>query len=256
MSETPPWFKFNPNDFLNDGTVKMMSYEARGLYITIICQCWFEDSIPSDPDHIIKMFNLTKHKFKTLWPQMSDKFFEENGKLFNRRVFKEKKDFEIHLQQKRDSGRKGAEKRWQTHKSANGKSIQDKDSDKDIDSDKKKIQKESDPRIAEVFDHYFKKLNKNHAYKLTDKRKVLIKKALGRGHDVATLISAIDGMASDDWEGRSKFNDLKYAIAEIGGEDNVSKWASYEPQKKLTGGHKVGVPRKDKDYGDGSQTSF
>lgn len=91
-------------------------------------------------------------------------------------------------------------------------------------------EKEKDT-LVEVFEHYTKTFKKNSTYKLTPPRISLIKKALKRGHSKDDLLQAISKMSIDEWEGRVKFNDLRYALGESKGEDYVAKWASYEPKK-------------------------
>ena len=95
--------------------------------------------------------------------------------------------------------------------------------------------RQTDPRIGAVFNLYHQTFKKNGAYKLTPARKKLIEKALKRGHSETDLMDAIIGMSTDAWPGRSSHNDLKYAIGEIGGIDNVAKWIAYEAPTDTTG---------------------
>jgi len=118
----------------------------------------------------------------------------------------------------------------------------------EAETDNKNKQKGTTEAVQAVFDHYFKVFKKTKAYLLTDKRVKLIQKALKRGHDVETLKQAIVGMSRDTWPGRSTANDLKYAIGESNDEDKVSKWAMYEPEKPITGGHRAGVPQEGQNY--------
>lgn len=47
LSDTLPWFKFNPSDFLNDEAVLLMTNEEVGIYIKLLCRDWIEGSIPT-----------------------------------------------------------------------------------------------------------------------------------------------------------------------------------------------------------------
>lgn len=151
MPKTMPWFKLYPKDFMDDENVKMMDDEALGLYMRMIFHCWTHGSIPVDEAQIMKLFKLTKHKFKKVWPQIFSCFFEKDSRFFQNRLERERLEVENNFQQKSDSGKQGAEKRWhrhkQRHESANGETMQDTESDTESDTYKKEkniTKKESD----------------------------------------------------------------------------------------------------------------
>jgi len=108
---------------------------------------------------------------------------------------------------------------------------------------KNKVAKETDNNVIQVFAHYKTTFNKNASYKLNTKRTKLIKDSI-KLHGIDDTVKAITKMATDDWEGRSNYNDLSYAIGTVKGIDNVEKWLSYESQKKPPM-----IPGKDKKYG-------
>jgi uncharacterized protein YdaU (DUF1376 family) len=139
MNNKMQWFKFYPKDFLDDEAVKAMDYEAKGLYIEMLCHCWTNESMPADTKKLARIFNLSNHKFNKLWDQVKEKFFEENLRFFNNRILREKKHLEKDFKQKSDSGRKGAKSRWQRHSGANGDAIETpmQDTDTDIEIDNK-----------------------------------------------------------------------------------------------------------------------
>jgi len=55
MNNKSPAFQFYPGDFLSDENVISMNFEERGIYITLLCSCWIQGSIPADPDKIMRL---------------------------------------------------------------------------------------------------------------------------------------------------------------------------------------------------------
>lgn len=137
------WFKFYPKDFLDDEDVKAMDYEALGLYITMLCHCWTNDSMPSDIKKMCRIFNVSAHRFKKLWPQLSGKFFEKDMRFFNARILSEKSYLEKDFKEKSDIGRDNANKRWHPHDKPNADGItsamQEPEPDIEVDIDIKPI---------------------------------------------------------------------------------------------------------------------
>ena len=133
MDKEIPWIKFSFNDFMNDEKVCLMCDEAIGLYIRILAYSWKHESIPKEHEKIIRIFGLTKHKFKKLWVELEPCFFEKNSRLYQKRLLEELSEAKNYFQQKSDSGSKGAEVTWQRYRqrqeSANGESMLDLDLD-------------------------------------------------------------------------------------------------------------------------------
>lgn len=128
-----PWFKFNPIDFMDDEAVKMMCDEAIGLYVRMLCHCWTHDSMPVGEENIMRLFKISKHKYKKLWPKIESCFFEEKKRFFNHRLSKEKHNTEKTFLKKSKTGTENANKRWELHNLGNAVAMQDPDPDKDPD---------------------------------------------------------------------------------------------------------------------------
>ena len=152
-----PWIKFNPTDFMDDENVCLMCDEALGLYMRILCYSWKNESIPNDPAKIMRIFKLSKHKFSKLWPELESCFFQEGERLFQKRLTAELNEARNYFQQKSDSGSEGAKRRWHRHKSANGKTMQDKDREEDIDIKKTKAKKMEKPTMGMINDYFISK---------------------------------------------------------------------------------------------------
>lgn len=220
-----PAVLFYTSDFLS-GT-SFFTNEQIGQYIKLLCQQHQLGSIPknhmisvcgSDDSPVFKKFQLDEH-----------------GNYFNERM-----RFEAEKRRKYCESRKN-------NKSGRPKGSKNKKSyDKTHDNHMlPHMENENvNENINNIFNHYTKTFSKNKAYKLTAERKRLIKNALKR-HEFDMVVKAIDGMASDDWIERPKFNDLKYAIGIISKTDNVEKWASYEPTER-----KSDYETEGEDYGE------
>jgi uncharacterized protein YdaU (DUF1376 family) len=63
-----PAFQFYPNDFLSDANVAVMSMQERGVYITLICYCWQQGSLPSNADQLARLCGTPAMSFRKLWP--------------------------------------------------------------------------------------------------------------------------------------------------------------------------------------------
>ena len=121
-----PWLKFDFEDFFEDEFVSEMTDEAVGFYMRILRSAWKNGcSIPKDHDRIRSKFKMTKHKFKVLWPQIEPCFFEQDGKLFQRRLLNEFLDLEKTFQKNSDIGRENQKKGQQRLKDANSNGEQD-----------------------------------------------------------------------------------------------------------------------------------
>jgi len=66
-----------------------MDAEARGIYITLLCNCWIENSIPNNPDIIEPLLNRgstdVEHKANQ-WEKIRRCFYEKKGRLFHKRL--------------------------------------------------------------------------------------------------------------------------------------------------------------------------
>ncbi len=73
-AEKAPAFQFYPKDFLMDGNVAGMSLAERGAYITLLCICWQERSLPADTTRLARMVGCPVGAFRRLWPALEPCF--------------------------------------------------------------------------------------------------------------------------------------------------------------------------------------
>lgn len=111
-----PAFQFYPRDFLADGSVSMMTYAERGVYITLLCHDWNDGGIPPDIDSLSKLLKIPTKKLEVTWKIVGKCFMPMHehsmNKLTNPRLNKERKK-----QYKRsEESRASAEKRWKSER--------------------------------------------------------------------------------------------------------------------------------------------
>jgi uncharacterized protein YdaU (DUF1376 family) len=120
----PPAFQFYPGDFLASGKVNLMSMEEIGCYIVLLCHQWQDGSIPSEITKLARLCRTTPLHLAELWDSgpLSECFPElAPGRLANPRLERVRQEQIAYRAERAESGRKGAESRWNNHNgSANG----------------------------------------------------------------------------------------------------------------------------------------
>lgn len=111
--EKSPAFQFYPKEFLTDEHVVTMSLQERGAYITLLCYCWQEGSLPANATKLARMLGVPVRAFRRLWTAMQP-CFENVGddRLTHPRLEKERAKQREYQQTVSDRGRMGASARW------------------------------------------------------------------------------------------------------------------------------------------------
>jgi uncharacterized protein YdaU (DUF1376 family) len=110
--EKSPAFQFYPKEFLMDGNVAGMSLQERGAYITFLCYCWQEGSLPMDQGRLAQMVGTPLKAFLRFWPAVRVCFSEQDGRYIHRRLEKEREKQTLHRERASSKGRAGAQARW------------------------------------------------------------------------------------------------------------------------------------------------
>jgi uncharacterized protein YdaU (DUF1376 family) len=113
--EKAPAFQWYPKDFLSDGNVSSMSLAERGAYITLLCFCWIDGSLPTDVSRLGTMCGAQVKAFAAVWPAVRVCFREQDGRYVNPRLDLEREKQAEHRGQQTQRGSKGAEGRWRKH---------------------------------------------------------------------------------------------------------------------------------------------
>jgi uncharacterized protein YdaU (DUF1376 family) len=111
-----PAFQFYAGDFLSDLNVQIMTMSQRGIYITLLAMEWIEGSLPSDI-RTLKVLCGQHPNFEEDWGAIKHCFYEENGRIYNRRLESERSNMISYRERMSNNGKKGANVRW------NGKAI-------------------------------------------------------------------------------------------------------------------------------------
>lgn len=86
MPDNPPWFAWCPSDAENDEVWRAMTYEERGVYMTLLNMSWENDGISSDLKIIARTLRIEAEHFEDLWLMIGRKFnTREDGRLVNPR---------------------------------------------------------------------------------------------------------------------------------------------------------------------------
>ena len=58
IKKAPPAFQFYATDTLASKPFRLMKLNERGLYITLLAECWANKTVPADPDTLSKLLGL------------------------------------------------------------------------------------------------------------------------------------------------------------------------------------------------------
>jgi uncharacterized protein YdaU (DUF1376 family) len=83
-----PAFQWYPRDYESDEEVKLMTYEAEGVYRRLLDHQWLHGGIPSDVGTLARLVpKVSGARFRKLWPSMAMKFVPIGvGRLANARL--------------------------------------------------------------------------------------------------------------------------------------------------------------------------
>lgn len=105
--EKAPAFQFYPREFLMDGNVAGMSLQERGAYITLICLCWQERTLPADMTRLARMVGLPTRTFTRLWRALEPCFRvsgDDTSRLIHPRLEKEREKQDAYRQRQSHAG--------------------------------------------------------------------------------------------------------------------------------------------------------
>jgi uncharacterized protein YdaU (DUF1376 family) len=78
----PPAFQFYPSNVMSSIQYRTMSLSERGLMMSMQCECWVNDSVPSDAALLAKILSYTEEEVRNaLTPNVMQFFFREEDKI-------------------------------------------------------------------------------------------------------------------------------------------------------------------------------
>lgn len=111
-STKSPAFRFYPKDFLTDNHVRVMTLDARGLYISLLAMEWLDGDLPADPEVLARMVGVDEKHFNRAWRLVRPCFQEQNGRLTQRRLEAEREKQNAYQQSASARGVLGNAVRW------------------------------------------------------------------------------------------------------------------------------------------------
>lgn len=121
-----PSFPFYPADFLADENVVVMSNQALGCYMKLICFCWREGSIPASVERIAKLCQEDSTAMALLWPAIGTCFETSpvgEHRLVHPRLEATRLEQDEYHKGKSNAGKAGAKSRWDKEKHNNSSAI-------------------------------------------------------------------------------------------------------------------------------------
>jgi len=108
-AEKSPSFQFYPRDYLSDIRVATMTNAERGMYITLLCVCWLEQSLPADPALLARLVACRQDRFSHAWNRCLARCFmvREDGRLIHKRLDAERAKQQAFSQLQAARGRLG-----------------------------------------------------------------------------------------------------------------------------------------------------
>lgn len=108
-----PAFQFYPADFLSDVNVVAMSLQERGAYITLLCFCWIQGSLPQDVGRLARLCGVPFPQFRKLWPALEPCFrpAELTDRLRHPRLDREREKQSAYRLQQSERGKLGGRPR-------------------------------------------------------------------------------------------------------------------------------------------------
>lgn len=113
MEKTAPAFQFYASDTMADKRYRMMSLGERGLFISLLCECWVNRSVPADPDGIGKWLGFPSDEVQGVLTERVKSFFQEKaGELTSAELERYRAELEERRSKMSKGGRKGARTKW------------------------------------------------------------------------------------------------------------------------------------------------
>lgn len=109
----PPAFQMYASDTLSDENFKLATMAERGLYWSMLMQCWVSDGVPSDRVELARVLGITLADVEQGLTKRVLSFFEiEGSRLRRRELVEQKETMMLRRREQSRGGRSGAKSRW------------------------------------------------------------------------------------------------------------------------------------------------
>lgn len=111
--KTAPAFMFYASDTIADKRYRMMTLAERGLYISLLNECWVNRSMPVEPNAVAKWLGFSVEEIKpALTGRVLSFFIEADGELTSSELEKYRTVLEERREKQSKGGKKGAKSKW------------------------------------------------------------------------------------------------------------------------------------------------
>lgn len=111
--KTAPAFMFYASDAIADKHYRMMSLAERGLYISMLCECWVNRIVPANPEAMAKWLGYPVDEINSAFTErVRSLFTQANGELTSPELERYRKELESRREKQSTGGRKGAKTKW------------------------------------------------------------------------------------------------------------------------------------------------
>lgn len=163
-----PFYKMYPADAEVDENFRLMSFESRGVYWTLLNHSWINDGLPESIEDIRELLRMAEKDFSRVWVRVSKCFEVVDGRHRNRRQEVERFEVRSKSEKATDAVRTRYERSTNVGRHAGARALTS-DSVSESDSQKKESGSE--------FEESFERLYAAHPKK---DGKVLAQQALAR----------------------------------------------------------------------------
>ena len=112
MPRDVPYFPCYAENILAKREYKLMTLMERGLWISILLECWPNDSVPADPEDLAKCLGFNPEEIKSIPRDRYMKFFkEEFNEISSPELDAKKKEYEEKRRQQSEGGKEGARRK-------------------------------------------------------------------------------------------------------------------------------------------------
>lgn len=108
IKKAPPAFQFYATDVLASKQFRLMNFEERGLYITLLSECWVNHSVPADEGKLSKFLGVDEAKVKPLLTENVLDFFEiRNDQIQSPDLIKYRAELDLRREKQSAGGKRG-----------------------------------------------------------------------------------------------------------------------------------------------------
>ncbi|MBU3565060.1 DUF1376 domain-containing protein [Polynucleobacter sp. MWH-HuK1] len=123
MIKDVPYFPFYAANIMSNRAFRLMSLKERGLFITLLMECWINGSIPSEFVDMSKILGFTFDEVKSAYTNLHSAFFhQQGGQIISHELEGYRKGYLETREKQRLGGIKGAKQKKDKEKGG-GKGI-------------------------------------------------------------------------------------------------------------------------------------